>query len=52
MSERSIIDTIRRGRLVRESVSDELYNSYVELKESEADYERATRDYTSFIKNV
>lgn len=52
MSERSIIDTIRRGRRVNESISDDLRNAYLSLKKSESDYERATRDYTSFMKNV
>lgn len=52
MSGRSIIDTIRRSRLMNERASDDIYNAYVALKKSEADYERAARDYTSFMKNV
>lgn len=52
MSGRSIISSIRRGRLITEKVSDDLYNAYMAMKKSESDYERATRDYTSFMKNV
>ena len=52
MSGRSIITSIRRGRVLTEKVSDDLYNAYVAMRKSESDYERATRDYTSFTKNV